>query len=126
MKQTNEELLQESREILDHLKEMRGGTVLPTHKRLANDPKLIETFALNYQNCKADLTHLEPKVSELILMALGCAKGAPLTVKVHGNNAIKKGATIDEVTETLRIVMFYCGASAILDLSDLLDEIDYE
>lgn len=126
MKQTNEQQLEQSKRILDELKQMRGGTVLPSHKRMANDPALIETFAFNYEKCKADLTHLDPKVPELILMALGLAKGAKITVKVHGNNAIQKGATIEEVGEVLRLVMFYCGASSILDLSDLFDEIDYE
>lgn len=126
MKQTNKESLDESRKILDALKEMRGGTVLPSHKRMANDPALIETFAFNYDKCKAGLTHLDPKVPELILMALGLAKGAKLTVKVHGNNAYQKGASIEEISEVLRLVMFYCGASSILDLSDIFDEIDYE
>lgn len=108
------------------VKELRGGSVISTHKRMANDPELLEAFAYNFEHCKSGLKKLEPKTVELLLLALGCAKGKKTTIRVHGNLAHQKGASVEEICEVLRLVMFYCGASAVLDLDEILDEIDFE
>ena len=65
-------------------------------------------------------------LAQLLLLALGCAKGKRTTIRVHGNLAHQKGASVEEICEVLRLVMFYCGASAVLDLDEILDEIDFE
>ena len=125
MREKNPEKLQRAREVLGELKELRGGSVISAHKRMANDPTLLEAFTYNYKNCKTDLQKLEPKTVELILLALGCARGAKTTIKVHGNLAYEKGASVEEIGEVLRLVMFYCGAGAILNIDEIFDEIDF-
>ena len=126
MREENEERLKAGRAALEKVKELRGGSVISTHKRMANDPELLEAFAYNFEHCKSGLKKLEPKTVELLLLALGCAKGAKTTIRVHGNLAHQKGASVEEICEVLRLVMFYCGASAVLDLDEILDEIDFE
>ena len=124
MREENEERLKAGRAALEKVKELRGGSVISTHKRMANDPELLEAFAYNFEHCKSGLKKLEPKTVELLLLALGCAKGKKTTIRVHGNLAHQKGASVE--CEVLRLVMFYCGASAVLDLDEILDEIDFE
>lgn len=126
MREENSEKLQEARQVLGKLKELRGGSVISAHKRMANDPVLLETFTYNYKNCKSGLKKLDPKTVELILLALGCARGAKTTINVHGKLAYEKGASIEELGEVLRLVMFYCGAGAILNIDEIFDEIDFE
>ena len=87
MKETRPEKVEKARQVLEELKQLRGGSVISAHKRMANDPELLETFTYNFQHCKSGLKHLEPKTVELLLLALGCAKGASTTIKVHGNQA---------------------------------------
>jgi len=39
---------------------------------------------------------------------------------------VKKGATMDEVGEVLRLVFFYYGASAIIPAVELFEELEPE
>ena len=87
MREENEERLKAGRAALEKVKELRGGSVISTHKRMANDPELLEAFAYNFEHCKSGLKKLEPKTVELLLLALGCAKGKKTTIRVHGNLA---------------------------------------
>ena len=115
-----------AKKTLERLKELRGGSVISAHKRMANDPELLDTFAYNFEHCKSGLKKLDTKTVELILLALGCARGARTTIRVHGNQAYQKGASVEEIGEVLRLVMFYCGAGAILNIDEIFDEIDFE
>lgn len=126
MREENPEIIERGREALERVKELRGGSVISAHKRMANTPELLETFAYNFEHCKSGLKKLDPKTIELLLMALGCAKGAKTTIRVHSKQAYEKGASIEEIGEVLRLVMFYCGASAVLDIDEIFDEIDFE
>lgn len=126
MKEQDDEKIREGREVLERLKELRGGSVISAHKRMANAPELLETFTYNFEHCKSGLKKLDPKTVELLLLALGCARGARTTIRVHGNQAYQKGASIEEIGEVLRLVMFYCGAGAILDIDEIFDELDFE
>ncbi len=123
MKLENTEQIKKSLATLEKLKEQRGGTILPFHKQIANDPKLLESFSQQFKICKEEIEHIPPKYVELILLALGCVKGVPVTINTHGNLAVKKGATIEEIGETLRLVFFYCGASSIIPAAELFEEI---
>ena len=44
MKETRPEKVEKARQVLEELKQLRGGTVISAHKRMANDPELLETF----------------------------------------------------------------------------------
>ena len=57
MKQTDEAKLERSREILEALKEARGGKLLDSHRVMGNDPNLINMFYQQYINCnKKDIS----------------------------------------------------------------------
>jgi len=126
MRQTNEELLNESRKILDELKVKRGGTLLPFHKMMANDPGIIKGFSSMYDVCATDMKHIPRKYRELIVFAVGCAMNAPTTIEVHSELALKHGATMEELGEALRMVFFLCGVSGLTSGLQVLEEIDYE
>ena len=124
MKQTDEAKLKEARETLAELKEQRGGSVLSIHKKMANDPKLLKAFSQQFRICKQEIEHIPPQYMELMLMIMGAAKGNAVTVKTHGELALKKGATMDELGEALRLLFFYYGASAVIPAVELFEEID--
>ena len=102
------------------------GNVLSIHKKMANDPKLLQAFSQQFAICKQDITHVPAKYMELMLMLMGCCAGNAVTIKTHGELAVKKGATMDEVGEVLRLVFFYYGASAIIPAVELFEELEPE
>ena len=51
MKETRPEKVEKARQVLEELKQLRGGSVISAHKRMANDPELLETFTYNFQHC---------------------------------------------------------------------------
>lgn len=124
MKQENPEQILKAQEILEQLKVQRGGSVLSIHRKMANDPKLLQAFSQQFAVCKQDITHIPPKYMELMLMIMGAAAGNAVTVQTHGELAVKKGATAEELGEALRLLFFYFGASAVIPAVELFDEID--
>lgn len=122
MKLEDQKKIDEALKVLTALKEKRGGKILEFHKKAANDPTLLAAFTSQYDFCNAPQnTVLERKYRELLLMALGCSAGVPVTVKTHGELALKNGATIEEVAEVLRLVFFYCGASKLIPSVEIFD-----
>ena len=124
MKQEDKEKITQAEEILERLKVQRGGNVLSIHKKMANDPKLLQAFSQQFAICKQDITHIPAKYMELMLMLMGCCAGNSVTIKTHGELAVKKGATMDEIGEVLRLVFFYYGASAIIPAVELFEELE--
>ena len=120
MKQTNEEKLIQSREVLQKLKEARGGTLLESHLKMGNDPYLAKMFLDSYENNKADNT-IPRKYKELMVMAVGMATGTATTMNVHAGLAVKNGATIDEICEVIRMIFFTCGVTKLLPILEQLD-----
>ena len=57
MREENEERLKAGRAALEKVKELRGGSVISTHKRMANDPELLEAFAYNFEHCFHHMFH---------------------------------------------------------------------
>ena len=119
MKQTDSDKIREGQEILAVLKEQRGGAILPIHKKMANDPKLLQAFSQQFRICKQEISHIPPQYMEL-----GAAAGNAVTIREHGELALKKGATPDEVGEALRLIFFYFGASALIPALELFDELE--
>ena len=120
MKQTNEEKLIQSREVLRKLKEARGGTLLESHLKMGNDPYLAKMFLDSYENNKADNT-IPRKYKELMVMAVGMATGTATTMNVHAGLAMKNGATVDEICEVIRMIFFTCGVTKLLPILEQLD-----
>ena len=124
MKQTDSEKIREGQEILAVLKEQRGGAILPIHKKMANDPKLLQAFSQQFRICKQEISHIPPQYMELMLMMMGAAAGNAVTIREHGELALKKGATPDEVGEAFRLIFFYFGASALIPALELFEELE--
>lgn len=128
MKQSNEEKLKRSLEILQELKEARGGSLLDSHRVMGNDPNLINMFLQQYVNCNKKDISIPKKYRELIVMAVGMATGTETTMKVHAKIALDNGATIDEIFEVIRIIFFTCGVTKLLPaletLGDLFEAVD--
>ena len=66
LKQTDEAKLERSREILEALKEARGGKLLDSHRVMGNDPNLINMFYQQYVNCNKKDISIPKKYRELI------------------------------------------------------------
>ena len=128
MKQSDEEKLKRSLEILQELKEARGGSLLDSHRVMGNDPNLINMFLQQYVNCNKRDISIPKKYRELIVMAVGMATGTETTMKVHAKIAMDNGATIDEIFEVIRIIFFTCGVTKLLPaletLGDLFEAVD--
>ena len=124
MKQDDKEKIARAMEGLRRLKDQRGGSVLSIHRKMANDPKLLQAFSQQFEICKQDITHIPAKYMELMLMLMGCTAGNTVTIRTHGELAVKKGATIDEVGEVLRLIFFYYGASAVIPAVELFEELE--
>ncbi len=124
MKQTDPEKLVRARKILNELKEARGGSLLESHRVMANDPNLVNAFLQQYINCNKMDTSIPKKYRELIVMAIGMATGTATTMKVHSKIAMENGATLDEIFEVIRIIFFTCGVTKLLPILEQLDEFD--
>ena len=122
LKQTNVQKLERSVDILNELKEARGGTLLDSHRVMGNDPNLINMFLQQYVNCNKKDISIPKKYRELIVMAIGMATGTETTMKVHAKIAMENGATIDEIFEVIRILFFTCGVTKLLPALEVLSE----
>ena len=120
MKQTNPEKLEQSKSILQQLKEARGGSLLESHRKMGNDPYLAKMFLDTYQNNKADCT-IPKKYKELMVMAVGMATGTATTMNVHAKLAVQNGASVDEICEVIRMIFFTCGVTKLLPILEQLD-----
>ncbi len=123
MKQSDTEKLTRAKKILEELKEARGGSVMDSHRSMANDPNLINMFLQQYVNCNNRDISIPRKYRELIIMAIGMATGTETTIKVHAKLALENGATLDELTEVIRILFFTCGVTKLLPTLEILDDI---
>ena len=124
MKQTDPVQLEKAQTAMAELKEIRGGELLPFHRKIANDAQLLQAFQSVFVACNRGDNVIPKKYRELMIMILGCARGVETTIKVHGHNALKEGATVQEVGEALRIALMICGASAIIPAAELFEELE--
>jgi len=71
-------------------------------------PNVAEAFGKLFQ---ASFTEgvLPLRVKELIAMCMGLAVNCPECAKGHAEQAIKNGATEDEIAEALSIALMYVG-----------------
>lgn len=123
MKQTNPDKISRSEQLLEELKELRGGTLIPMHHRIANDPALLQAFIHQYSDTNAVDVSIPRKYRELIVLAIGMATQAKTTVDVHAKLALQYGATVDEIGEVFRMVFFLCGLTTITPSLELFEEI---
>lgn len=122
MKQADTQKLERSLQILEELKEARGGSLLDSHRVMGNDPSLINMFLQQYVNCNKKDISIPKKYRELIVMAIGMATGTDTTMKVHARIAMENGATVDEIFEIIRIIFFTCGVTKLLPALETLGD----
>lgn len=122
MKQADTQKLERSLQILEELKEARGGSLLDSHRVMGNDPNLINMFLQQYVNCNKKDISIPKKYRELIVMAIGMATGTDTTMKVHARIAMENGATVDEIFEIIRIIFFTCGVTKLLPALETLGD----
>lgn len=122
MKQTDKQKLDRSLQILEELKDARGGSLLDSHRVMGNDPNLINMFLQQYVNCNKKNISIPKKYRELIVMAIGMAAGTDTTMKVHARIAMENGATVDEIFEVIRIIFFTCGVTKLLPALETLGD----
>ena len=127
MKQTDSDKIREGQEILAVLKEQRGGAILPIHKKMANDPKLLQAFSQQFKICKQEISHIPPQYMELMLMMMGAAAGNAVTIREHGQLALKKGATPDEVGEAHALIEQHGDRDGRIDVAagDIPDRVGH-
>lgn len=123
MKQTDPKQLERSYKEMEALKEIRGGELLPFHRKLANDAQLLGSFKDIFVSCNRGDNIIPTKYRELMIMLLGCTRGIETTIKVHAKKAAEAGATIQEIGETLRLAMMICGVSAVIPAAAIFDEL---
>lgn len=70
MKESNEEVLKESARLLKELAELRGGQLLSQHKRIANDPGLLQAFMDQYKVNNSNSNKIPAKYRELMTMGM--------------------------------------------------------
>lgn len=124
MKQTDAAQIEKSQAVMKELKEIRGGELLPFHRKLANDPQLLEAFKSLFVSCNRGDNVIPKKYRELMIMILGCARGVSTTITVHANKALQEGASIQEVGEALRLAMMICGVSAVIPAAEIFEELE--
>lgn len=124
MKQTDPEKLAASKSALAELKEIRGGSLLPFHRKLANDAQLLDSFKQVFVACNRGDNIIPQKYRELMIMLMGCSRGVSTTILTHGRKAVEAGASLQELGEALRIAMMICGVSAIIPAAELFDEVE--
>jgi len=71
-------------------------------------PKVAEAFGKLFQASFAKGA-LSLKIKELIAMCMGLAVNCPECSKGHAEEALKAGATEDEVAEALAVALMYVG-----------------
>lgn len=124
VKQTDPIQIERAWEQLDEMHRIRGSALPEFYFQLANDPQLLAAFKNVYVACNRGEQVIPKKYRELMIMILGCARGVETTITVHGNLAIKEGASIEEVGEALRIALMICGVSAVLPAAALFDKLE--
>ena len=76
------------------------------------DPELLKLVKTTNDFALADGA-LPQKIKFLIAMALDASEGAVEGVKSLAEQAMKAGATREEIVETLRVAQYICGVGSV-------------
>ena len=86
------------------------------------DPKLLSLVNDTQKSALADGA-LPRKVKLLIAMVLDAEHGASDGVQSLARDAIKAGATKEEITEALRVAQYICGVDCVYTAARALKEV---
>lgn len=91
--------------VFDEIRQLRGtDTVNNVWRYLAFDPGLLEETWASVRDLMAKETLLDPKVKEMIYVAVSIANACDYCVHSHTAAAKAKGMTDDEHAELLKLV----------------------
>lgn len=108
-----------SAEWLDVIKEEYGAVPL-IYKKMAKKPEVLLSHLL-FKEAIAKTSSLEPKMVELISLAVGAALNCRHCVEYHMNGALKKGATKEEILEVVLIAGSLAQAAVLADAYRVID-----
>jgi AhpD family alkylhydroperoxidase len=94
--------------------EQEYGTVPLIFQRMSEKPEVLISHLL-YKGSVTQLSKLEPKVVELISMAVGAALKCSHCVEYHMRAAQSKGATREEILEAVLIAGLLANAAVLAD-----------
>jgi AhpD family alkylhydroperoxidase len=128
--------LSDFEETLKHISE-RGGEAIATEwmedieseygraplifKRMAERPEVLISHLL-YKGTVTKTSSLEPKYVELISMAVGAALKCRHCTSYHMQAAVKKGASREEVLETILVAGLISNSSVLANAYRIFDE----
>ena len=98
---------------LEQIKEEYGSVPL-IFQRMSEKPEVLISHLL-YKGSVTQLSQLEPKVVELISMAVGAALKCSHCVDYHMRAAQSKGATREEILEAVLIAGLLANAAVLAD-----------
>ena len=107
-----EELLQEI--------EREYGRVPLIFERMAELPEILISHLL-YKGAVSETSQLEPKVIELISLAVGAALKCSHCVEYHMQTAMAKGATRAEILEVILIAGMLANSAVLADAYRVVD-----
>jgi alkylhydroperoxidase/carboxymuconolactone decarboxylase family protein YurZ len=86
------------------------------------DPKLLDLVNDNRDLALADGV-LPRKIKLLIAMVLDAVHGASDGVQALASQALKAGATKEEIAETLRVAQYICGVGCVYTAARALKDV---
>ena len=86
------------------------------------DPKLLELVNRTHDQALADGA-LPRKIKLLIAMVLDAVHGSTNGVQVLSREAIKAGATKEEIAEALRVAHYICGVGCVYTAEAALKQV---
>ena len=90
------------------------GEVPLIYKKMAKKPEVLISHLL-YKSAVTETSTLEPKIVELISLAVGAALNCPHCTEYHMRTAKAKGATKDEILEAILLAGSLAQASVLAD-----------
>ena len=114
--------------LIKRMRADRGGHLYPEWEYAARaDPAFVEAYAALTSHVLAPTGRaLEPKVRELIFVAIVAHIGEPQGLRGHMRQARRQGATRREILETLETILPPAGVPAFLRGIKVLMELERE
>jgi AhpD family alkylhydroperoxidase len=111
-----------SREWLDDIDKEYGRVPL-IFKRMAERPEILISHLL-YKSAVTTAGAIDPKMLELISLAVGAALKCPHCVDYHVRAAIRKGATREEVLEVILVAGMLANSAILANAYRIIDNVE--
>lgn len=104
---------QSAKDLLKRVEDETGEIPL-IYEKMAQKPEVLISHLL-YKCAVTETSSLEPKIVELISLAVGAALNCPHCTEYHMRAAKAKGATKDEILESILLAGSLAQASVLAD-----------